>query len=302
MGEVDKGLNCMIFMMNEMRIHVGLGASICGVRGFQESLAYACERKQGKAGEIINYPDVKRQLLAQKVYSEGALGLVFWGAALNESEDKDDLELLDLLTPVIKAWPSEWTLEANKWAIQVLGGYGYTSDFPLEQVYRDNRLNMIHEGANGIHALTLLGRNVMQNNGNSMKILLTRMSKAAAECNDVEIQGAMLQAVGILKDVTTAIGAKIVGGEVDVGMANAHEYLNMFGHTVIAYVWLEQMKAAEKMLGEGGELSEDERNFYLGKVVAGEFFFKHELVKIRGQAKLLLSFDTGVLKMENSFF
>jgi butyryl-CoA dehydrogenase len=161
---------------------------------------------------------------------------------------------------------------------------------------------MIHEGANGIHALTLLGRNVMQNNGNSMKILLTRMSKAAAECNDVEIQGAMLQAVGILKDVTTAIGAKIVGGEVDVGMANAHEYLNMFGHTVIAYVWLEQMKAAEKMLGEGGELSEDERNFYLGKVVAGEFFFKHELVKIRGQAKLLLSFDTGVLKMENSFF
>lgn len=165
-GEEGKGLAAMFYMMDEMRIHVGLGASVCGIRGFQESLSYAMERTQGKGlvpGEqmpIIDHTDVKRMLLAQKGYSEGSLALCMFAASLMESSQADDQLLLSILTPVVKSYPSEWCLEANKWALQVLGGFGYTRDYPIEQLYRDNRLNMIHEGTHGIQALTLLGRYV----------------------------------------------------------------------------------------------------------------------------------------------
>ena len=140
-----------------MRVAVGLHAACCGVRGFQESLAYAKERIQGSAlgsktqVPIIEHADVRRQLLAQKALSEGALHLCFFAASLVDAAKTDDeaATLLDVLIPVVKAWPSEFALEANKWAIQVLGGYGgygYTRDYPRERLYRDNRLNMVHEG------------------------------------------------------------------------------------------------------------------------------------------------------------
>ncbi|KAJ1404290.1 acyl-CoA dehydrogenase/oxidase C-terminal, partial [Ochromonadaceae sp. CCMP2298] len=182
-GREGQGMQCMFTMMNEMRIHVGLGAAFCGVRGLQESLTYAVERRQGKQEgtleqrPIVEYSDVKRMLLAQKAFSEGAMALCLFAAGLTESKDKQDKMLLEVLTPMVKAWPSEWCLEANKWAVQVLGGYGYTRDFPLEQVYRDNRLNMIHEGANGILAITLLARSTQLAGGEGWRLLSTRIRK-----------------------------------------------------------------------------------------------------------------------------
>ncbi|MBS3998731.1 MAG: acyl-CoA dehydrogenase, partial [Hydrogenophaga sp.] len=164
-GEPGKGLHCMFHMMNEARIGVGMAATMLGMAGYLASLDYAKNRPQGRpmgpAGKdpaqppvrIIEHADVKRMLLAQKAYAEGALALELYCARLvdehhtAEAAVADDARLLlEVLTPIAKSWPSEWCLEANSLAIQIHGGYGYTRDFPVEQYWRDNRLNMIHEG------------------------------------------------------------------------------------------------------------------------------------------------------------
>src|SRR5690554_1709936 len=172
-GEPHQGLKYMFQMMNEARIGVGFGAAVIGYRGYMHSLEYAKDRLQGrKASEknpespqvpIIDHADVRRMLLAQKAYSEGGLALCLYGARLmddqhthpDEQKRMEAGKLLDLLTPVIKAWPSEYGPKANDLAIQVYGGAGYTREYPVEQCWRDNRLNPIHEGTNGIQALDL---------------------------------------------------------------------------------------------------------------------------------------------------
>ena len=182
-GEEGRGLAYMFRMMNEARIGVGAGAVALGYTGYLHALAYARDRRQGRpVGRqgpgrapvpIIRHPDVRRMLLASKTYVEGGLALILYAARLvDEQETADSAEardearlLLDMLTPIAKAWPSQWCLKANDHAIQVHGGYGYTREYPVEQFYRDNRLNPIHEGTDGIQALDLLGRKVTMLHG-----------------------------------------------------------------------------------------------------------------------------------------
>jgi alkylation response protein AidB-like acyl-CoA dehydrogenase len=193
-GKPHEGLRCMFHMMNEARIGVGTAATMLGMAGYYASLDYAKNRPQGRplgsAGKdaaqpqvrIIEHADVKRMLLAQKSYCEGALALELYCARLVDEQhtaapaQADDARLLlEVLTPIAKSWPSEWCLEANSLAIQIHGGYGYTRDFPVEQYWRDNRLNMIHEGTHGIQATDLLGRKVRMEGGKGMALLAQRM-------------------------------------------------------------------------------------------------------------------------------
>ncbi|MDP1534666.1 MAG: acyl-CoA dehydrogenase family protein, partial [Rubrivivax sp.] len=193
-GAPGQGLRCMFTMMNEARIGVGMAATMLGMAGYEASLAYARQRPQGRpiTGEgkdaskpqvpIIEHADVKRMLLAQKSYAEGALALALYCARLVDELHTGDAAaareagtLLEVLTPIAKSWPSEWCLEANSLAIQVLGGYGYTRDFMVEQYWRDNRLNMIHEGTHGIQALDLLGRKVVMDGGAGRALLARRI-------------------------------------------------------------------------------------------------------------------------------
>ena len=186
----------MFHMMNEARIAVGLGATMLGFAGYEAALDYAKTRPQGRpigpGGKdaskpqvrIIEHADVKRMLLAQKSYCEGALALELYCAKLVDElhTGGDDAQaraqvLLEVLTPIAKSWPSEWCLEANSLAIQVLGGYGYTRDFPVEQYWRDNRLNMIHEGTHGIQALDLLGRKVVMDDGAGLAVCARRSTR-----------------------------------------------------------------------------------------------------------------------------
>ena len=196
-GEENRGLPYMFHMMNEARISVGMGATALGYTGYLKSLAYAKDRLQGRAiGQpqsgpqvpIIDHADVRRMLLAQKSYVEGglALGLYAWrlvdelDALSDEGSDVADKQLLlDVLTPIAKSWPSQWCLEANSLAIQVLGGAGYTRDFDVEQHYRDNRLNPIHEGTHGIQGLDLLGRKVLGTQGRGLMLLAAEMGRTA---------------------------------------------------------------------------------------------------------------------------
>jgi alkylation response protein AidB-like acyl-CoA dehydrogenase len=309
-GEANKGLTYMFHMMNEARIGVGLGAAALGYTGYLHALDYARQRKQGRAPgakdpslpaiPIIEHTDVRRMLLAQKAYVEGGLGLNLYCARLVDEErtsSGDDKVratlLLDMLTPVAKSWPSQWCLEANNLAIQVHGGYGYTRDYNVEQFYRDNRLNPIHEGTHGIQALDLLGRKVVMQDGLGLDLLLNLIQAStaqAAESPELAEFGAQLDAVVFrLADVTRKLHGT---GQPALTLANAAVYLEAFGHTVVAWIWLEQMLAAA---GKSGD-------FYAGKQQTGRWFFAWELPKTEQWLNLLASLDDSCLTMRDNWF
>jgi butyryl-CoA dehydrogenase len=290
-GQPGRGLQCMFHMMNEARIGVGLAATMLGMAGYHASLDYAKNRPQGRpistGGKdaaapqvrIIEHADVKRMLLAQKSYCEGALALNLYCARLVDEqhtgapEAADDARLLlEVLTPIAKSWPSEWCLEANSLAIQVHGGYGYTRDFPVEQYWRDNRLNMIHEGTHGIQAMDLLGRKVLMENGKGLQLLAARMNdtiQRAIQVPDLAIHANDLGRA--LQDVGATTKAAWATANPTEALANAVPYLQAFGHTVLAWVWLDVALAAH---------AADAGSARTGRLAAARFFFHYELPKI----------------------
>jgi alkylation response protein AidB-like acyl-CoA dehydrogenase len=315
-GAEGEGLRCMFHMMNEARIAVGLGAVALGYAGYEASLEYARSRRQGRpmtaAGKdpssppvpIVEHADVKRMLLAQKAYAEGGLALgLYCGRLIDEARtgSADDAAaaklLLEILTPIAKSWPSEWCLEANSLAIQVLGGYGYTRDFPVEQYWRDNRLNMIHEGTHGIQALDLLGRKVSLAGGQAMALLIARI-EAAMEAAPVELQdeaAALREALGLLRRATaSALGA----GDPERALCNATPYLQAFGHVVIAWLWLEVATAAMATRSRGAEQSA----FLAGKRQAARYFYGFELPKVAGWLDPVARRDVTCLDMQDAWF
>ena len=293
-GEPGRGLGYMFHMMNEARIGVGLAATMLGMAGYEASLDYAKNRPQGRpvAGgtqkvvkdaaqaqvRIIEHADIKRMLLAQKSYCEGALALELYCAKLvdeqhtGSAENADEARLLlEVLTPIAKSWPSEWCLEANSLAIQIHGGYGYTRDFPVEQYWRDNRLNMIHEGTHGIQGMDLLGRKVLMEEGRGVKLLAARMmattQKAQAFPDLIEDAKALTSA---LQKVTQATQLAWSTGQPQEALANAVPYLQAFGHLVLAWIWLDVSTSRR------GEASPKQT----GRQSAAKYFYRYELPKI----------------------
>ncbi|MGH7021632.1 MAG: acyl-CoA dehydrogenase [Brevundimonas sp.] len=273
-GEPGRGLQQMFLMMNEARIGVGLGAAALGYRGYRHALRYAQERIQGQrdggAVAIIEHPDVRQMLLAQKAYAEGALALCLYCAKLvDQPEDADAEALLGLLTPVAKTWPSEYGLAANDIAIQIHGGYGYTRDFDVEQLYRENRLNPIHEGTTGIQGLDLLGRKILRADGVGMAVLERRMMETCARARSTDLAELADALSAAWADVKQAIGAVQALPEA-AQLDHATAFLRGFGHVVTAWLWLDQALAA-KAAGSDA--------FHAGKIVACRFFFEFELPK-----------------------
>ncbi|MFG6429455.1 acyl-CoA dehydrogenase [Roseateles sp. LYH14W] len=285
-GKVGEGLRCMFHMMNEARIGVGLGAVMLGYAGYEASLEYAKQRPQGRpmtaAGKdssspqrpIIEHADVRRMLLAQKSYVEGGLALELYCARLVDElatgDDKTQAQaLLDVLIPIAKSWPSEWCLEANSLAIQVLGGYGYTRDFPVEQYWRDQRLNMIHEGTHGIQALDLLGRKVVQQGGGSLAALAARVQLTIERAIQTDWAQQANQLAAALAQVGGATKKAWSTGQPEDALANAVPYMQAFGHTVLAWLWLDVALAVE-----------GDSDFAHGKRAAARYFFAYELPKI----------------------
>jgi alkylation response protein AidB-like acyl-CoA dehydrogenase len=311
-GKPHRGITYMFHMMNEARLGVGMGAVSLGYTGYLKSVEYARERPQGRPVTakdpstpqipIIEHPDIKRMLLAQKAYVEGGLALLLYCAKLvdiqhsAESDEERDATtlLLDVLTPVGKSWPSQWCLAANDLAIQVHGGYGYTREYDVEQHYRDNRLNPIHEGTHGIQSLDLLGRKVTQRNGAGLAALgkaigQTVETAKAAGGEPAELAAQLDAAWQRLVGVTMSMFAS---GDIDAAMANSVTYLEAFGHLVVAWMWLEQFLATAGRPGD----------FYEGKRQAARYFFRYELPKTAPQLDLLASLDRTTLEMRDSWF
>ena len=317
-GEAGKGLAYMFKMMNEARIGVGLGAAMIGYRGYLESLAYAKERPQGRAPSskggdtppipIIEHADVKRMLLAQKAYVEGSLALCLFASRLvDEHEaggDQDSFILLDLLTPVVKSFPSFYGSRANDLAIQVLGGAGYIREYPVEQCYRDNRLNPIHEGTHGIQSLDLLGRKLWQHNSRGLALLLERIQTTleAASAEDVlrPLAKELGESLQLVSQTIQVLGAQLQQGKVDQGLANSAVFLDMMGRVVVAWLWLEMaVKAQARFVGSS---SDQDKHFLAGKLQAARYFITWELPEIRHQAAILQRLDSCCSDMQQEWF
>ncbi len=319
-GEAHQGLPYMFHMMNEARIGVGLGAACIGYTGYLHALAYAKDRKQGRSPDnrdpnspmvpIIEHADVKRMLLQMKSYVEGGLMLVLYAAFLVDlektgegAEAQDASELLGLLTPIVKSWPSEFGLRANETAIQVLGGAGYTRDYPVERLYRDNRLNHIHEGTRGIQGMDLLGRKVPQAGGAGIKRLAAEIAATVAEAKAVpDLAALATQLEAAAADAGRTTGAMLAAaGEAGTSayLANATIYLDMLGHVVVGWLWLKQALVAQALLRDA---TGEEAVFLSGKITAAQYFYRYELPVTRTQGDLLRGMDRTCLEADAAGF
>ena len=319
-GEPHQGLKYMFHMMNEARVMVGTSGATLAMCGYQYSLEYARERPQGRKPSskdplsepvmLIEHADIRRMLLAQKAYAEGSWSLCLFASQLvddwkthpEESGRQAAFELLDFLTPIVKTWPSEYGPKANDLAIQVLGGAGYTNDHPVELMYRDNRLNPIHEGTTGIQSLDLLGRKVPQNGMAGYQRCLEGISadlqKAEGIPALVAMCGALDLAVKDLQRTTTTLLSAMTGQDIDLVMANSVRYLELFGHVVVGWMWLRQGMTAAKAL----EKASDDDAFYKGKVQAMNYFARWELPQTAVWADLLCGLDDTPYAMQADWF
>lgn len=321
-GEKHQGLKYMFLMMNEARLGVGFGAAMVGYAGYRYSLAYAKERNQGrvapktkptdKAAAIIQHGDVKRMLLAQKAYVEGGMALCFYAARLvDDSHTLEDdqakrqaAELLDLLTPVVKAWPSEYGPKANDLAIQVLGGAGYTREFPVEQFWRDNRLNPIHEGTNGIQALDLLTRKLWQADGAGLTQLQHIMQNDFLRAKGkicLPLMKTIEPYLARLQRLLPQLGDALKGPEQSVLLANAQCFMNIFAQIVLSWIWLRQAIVAEQALMQPA-IGDDDQHFYHGKLQAARYFIHWELATISRDFELLENMDNSCSSMQAEWF
>jgi len=307
-GKENRGLEYMFHMMNEARIGVGAAAVALGYTGYLHALDYARNRPQGRTVSdkdpaspqipIVRHPDVRRMLLSSKTYVEGGMALVLYAARLLDEQETADTEedraraalLLDVLTPIVKSWPSQWCLAANDHAIQVHGGYGYTRDYPVEQFYRDNRLNPIHEGTHGVQALDLLGRKVIMREGAGLRLLIEtiRASTNKASGSLAPLGEQLNTATDRVLSITRKLWAD---GDPTKALANASLYLEAVGHVVVAWLWLEQAITAAEHTGD----------FYDGKRAAARYFFTHELPRIQPQLDVLESLDVSLVELNDSW-
>jgi len=293
-GQEHRGISYMFQMMNEARLMVGLNGVATAMVAYHESLEYAQSRPQGRPVTakdprapqvpIVEHADVRRMLLRQKAIVEGGLALI---ARVAMYADRGQQELLDLLTPVAKSFPAEKGFESNALALQIHGGYGYSSEYLPEAWLRDQKLNSIHEGTTGIQSLDLLGRKAVAGGGASLRLLRDEMDAtcARAENNGVDAAwtGALRAAMERVIAVTMELGARGLNGDVEGMLLHSADYLEMFSTVVVAWIWVMQAAFAVNR-------SDD---FYVGKMYAAQYWIATELPRVEYLAKLCTSAENS---------
>ena len=304
-GQPHQGLPYMFQMMNEARIGVGMTGAAIATAAYYAALQYAKERPQSRRlneknlldapqTAIINHPDVRRMLLFQKAITEGSLSLLIEVARLYdisrvaEGEEKETAFLiLDLLMPVAKSYPSEMGVQSVSQSVQTFGGYGFTEDFPVEQLYRDIRITPIYEGTTGIQAQDLLGRKMTMKGGKAPQLLFAEMSKTIAEAStydDLKPYADQLTAeLARVQDVMSSLLPHAMKGDTERYLSDATLFLEMFGIVVIAWQWLKQSIVAKQTILTQNPQG-DELTFYEGKIHTMKFFFHYEVPKTLGLA------------------
>jgi len=305
LGEPNRGLIHMFDLVNNARIHTGMQAVAQASTAYHIALQYSRERLQGRPFSnpdpatppvpIIRHADVRNMLLQQKAYVEGIFGLLAFCANLNdrariagsEEEANKLIGMLGVLTPVCKAYGSDSAFESIRLAIQCLGGAGFTEDFPVAQMLRDNKVFSIYEGTNAIQGQDLLGRRVVKNQGEDLRTLMAEMSQDIAEGKQLDeikdLAGeveALMNAVGGL---TMHLGQIGMAGDVELYMANATLYLRIFSEMVIAWQWLKQATVSQKALAS----SPEDDHFYNGKIATARFYIDTTLPHTKANIEIL---------------
>ncbi len=319
-GEAHRGLPYMFQMMNESRIAVGLAAASIAMAAYQASLQYANERPQGRLASekdplkaptmIINHPDVQRMLLTQKAIVEGALSLIMESSRLTDlanAQDGDEKHrnwlLLEILTPIVKTYSAEQGSRSAALAIQTLGGYGFTTDFPVEQLYRDLKIMSIYEGTTGIQSIDLLGRKVIMEKGQALDALIAEMKETISKAGVYEplkpyaksLSHEIEQLRAVLEHLKKFAGM----GDLDRFLADASIFMEMMSCQVIAWQWLKQAAIAYTQL-QASNFTLQSKEFYEGKVHTMKFFFRYELPHAQACARTILDpeYLTGLKKKE----
>ncbi len=324
-GEANRGLSYMFKMMNGARIGVGRGAAAIAMAAYQASLAYAKERPQGRrlsrSGEkdlsqgqtlIINHPDVKRMLLLQKAVVEGALSLVLLASKYQDLSEThpDPAErekyrlLLEIVTPLAKTYPSERGAVSVSNGLQVLGGYGFCSDFPLQQYHRDIRIFAIYEGTTGIQSLDLLGRKVTLENGRALELLAAEIAQSIQQASGLdELAPYALQLkekLGLLKQVLAHLLPFAKKGEYERFLSTATVFMEFFSTVVMAWLWLDAGRTALEA-SRGGDTAYPSE-FYAAKVNAMKFYFNFELPNTTALAEVILKEEGLTLEPPSALF
>jgi butyryl-CoA dehydrogenase len=319
-GQPNQGLRCMFQMMNDARIMVGLNGAATASVAYHESLAYARARVQGRPlaakdparpqVPIIEHADVRRMLLRQKAIVEGSLALVAFSAlegdlarhAASPEERHQASLLLDMLTPITKSFPAEWGFESNALAVQIHGGYGYSSEQLPEAWLRDQKLNTIHEGTTGIHGLDLLGRRIVAEAGAPVRILLEETGKTIARAERAGVDPAwgasLADSMATLADVTARLGGLGMQGDIDAMMRHSTDFLALASITVVAWLWLWQAAIAKEAIGRGAP----DVDFYEGKLCAAQYWIMTELPRVTHLAELCRSGEDSYARMRDTWF
>jgi alkylation response protein AidB-like acyl-CoA dehydrogenase len=289
-GAPHDGMRQMFHMMNEARVAVGAGAVALNLAAYEYALAYAKDRPQGRLPSdknplsppvaIVEHADVRGMLLRQKAIAEGGMGLVLYCSNLvdiavassDEKTRKDAELLLDVLTPIAKTWPSEHGIESTSLAIQVLGGYGYSPEYPVERHFRDQRLNPIHEGTTGIQGLDLLGRKVRMQGGAGLQLALASIGSDVESARGVPELATEADELAAACAQLAAVTRTLLEAQIDLGpdraLAESTAYLDAFGTIVVAWRWLVAAERAQAL---------PQDDFTAGKLAACRYFFRHEL-------------------------
>lgn len=321
-GDANSGLKYMFQMMNGARIHVGMAATAKSTAAYYAALDYARTRCQGrKINEkdplkpqipIIEHADIKRMLLFQKAVNEGSLSLLLQcgkyldlSEALPDAEGREKYHLLtEILTPIVKTYPAEMGVQAISQGLQVFGGSGYVDDYPLEQYYRDVRIDPIHEGTTGIQGMDLLGRKVAMQEGKAMLLLLEEINQAVSDAISIKplsgYAGQLSEMVETLQTVSANLFQTAGTKGAEIFLSDATLYLELFGIVTIAWQWLLQAIKAHETLE--AEPSASDSNFYQGKLHTFRFFFEYELPKVSRLATRLMSDDNVTVDMKVSYF
>ncbi len=323
-GEPNKGLGYMFLMMNAARIGVGRGAAAIAMAAYRASLQYANERPQGrkltstgkknpdeKQSLIIEHPDVRRMLLLQKAVSEGAMSLVFLAAkyydiihTATSAEEKEKYHLLlEMIIPMVKTYPSEAGAMAVNNGLQVLGGYGFCSDFILQQYYRDIRIFSIYEGTTGIQSQDLLGRKVTMENGKALQLLAAEIRVTLQKAEQHEALKSYAQTLGKklaqTQEIITHLLPEAMKGNFETYLADANLFMEYFSLIVVGWLWLDMgVHSKEALIAQEGKYNDV---FYQSKVETMKYFFGYELPKANSLAEILINNQGLTIKKDQEY-
>ena len=320
-GEENNGLSCMFVMMNAARIGVGRAASAIASAAYYASLQYANERPQGRKlssdgkknveesqSLIIEHPDVRRMLLLQKAVVEGSMSLVLLAAKYydleNTAQSKEEKikynTLLEMIIPVVKTYPSDAGAYSVNNGLQVLGGYGFCSDFILQQYYRDIRISAIYEGTTGIQSQDLLGRKITMNNGEGLKLLLAEIIETITKASNYpelkEYCDSLSEKIKLSEKILQSLMPYALKGDFEKYLADASIFMEFFSLVIVGWNWLEIAANSQQALKDENKKYSD--IFYKSKIETMKYFFEYEIPKAIGHSEIIMNPSSVTIKKE----